>query len=227
MAKTVLDKTGRKPLKILRVNELEQLPNSQVKVLRFNCDDGLLYETFKQALFPYIQTGKEIDADTELHITTTDDGRQYPHWRVVQLYEGNKPLASAHPKQQYRGRDEDRVDQRTFVMEVGNDLRAGLEVLEDFKKRRIIIMASWTAPKAFKPKDDKPETSQELPPTATATAVTVKNAGDLMRWALSHGKEFNASFVRREANIPPNEIITEEKVKEAYKLIKEKMKWED
>jgi len=66
---TKIDKSERKKLKITWVGEPQQLPNSQVKVLRFNAEDGLQYETYKQSLFPYIAVDAELDADCELHIT--------------------------------------------------------------------------------------------------------------------------------------------------------------
>lgn len=97
----------------------------------------------------------------------------------------------------------------------------------------ILALRVWCAERlgmlqVEKIKTAQPETRQELPPTATATPaiVTVKNAGDLMRWALSHGKEFNASFVRLEANIPPNVIITQEMAQQAYVTLKSAMEWD-
>ena len=58
--------------------------------------------------------------------------------------------------------------------------------------------------------------TDETPP---ATAL------ELMNWAFAHGKEFGPSWVRKEAGIKPLEVITNEKASEAYKLLKERMKW--
>ena len=91
---TRIDARERKALTIVKVGEPQNLPNSQVKVLRFSCSDGLTYETFKQSLFPYIKLNATIDADTELHITTSANGVQYVHWRVTQIYTSGKPVLS-------------------------------------------------------------------------------------------------------------------------------------
>lgn len=129
MAETRLDHKERKGLKVTWASEPQSLPNKpEVKFIRCNCDDGLQYETFRQTLFPYIQAGKELDADVELHITKAQDGTEYPHWRIAQLYEKNEPIAklpSPSKPKEYRGRDEDRTDQRTFVLEFGSNYRAG------------------------------------------------------------------------------------------------------
>ena len=131
MAETRIDHKERKKLKVTWAGEPQSLPSKpEVKYIRCNCDDGLQYETFRQSLFPYIQTGKELDADVELHIIKAQDSQEYPHWRIAQLYnEKGEPIAAtktaSSPQREYRGRDEDKVDTRTRIMEIGEDWRAG------------------------------------------------------------------------------------------------------
>lgn len=72
---------------------------------------------------------------------------------IAQESEGDvKPDTGGQPAKKY-GRDEDRTDQRTFVMEVGQDLRAGLrDEKHPFAKAREVIMASWINGKVEAPK---------------------------------------------------------------------------
>jgi len=93
MAKTITDKKERKKLKVVWVSEVTPFGDKGKKV-KFNAEDGLTYETFSQSLFEYIVTGKELDADTELRITTADDSNQYPHWIVTQIYQDGQPIGS-------------------------------------------------------------------------------------------------------------------------------------
>jgi len=70
-------------------------------------------------------------------------------WNVADISQVDSPpareakISPEAPKRQY-GRDEDRVDQRTFVMEVGQDLRAKvIDKNHPFFKARETILASW------------------------------------------------------------------------------------
>ena len=136
--------------------------------------------------------------------------------RAADIHKEGKPLASMKPERQY-GRDEDRVDQRTFVMEVGADIRAGVEVPQEFKTARRLIMASWLNLEFA----EKPQPIKAEPPEQP-----VKNAKELMAWALKHGKEYTPSWVRKQVGAG-TEIITDTKAVEYYQFIKEAMGWED
>jgi len=216
---TKIDKSERKKLKISWVGEPQQLPNSQVRVLRFNAEDGLQYETYKQSLFPYIAVDAELDADCELRITKGSRGQPYPHWRIVQLYDkGGKPLASTKPERQF-GRDQDRTDFRTAILETGENYRAGLWKDKD---PEVIAYRLWIYTVGFgfilnlavRPNKVEPP---EQP---------VKNAKELMAWALKHGKEYTPSWLRKELNLG-NQLITDEHAIKYYEILKQKKGWED
>ena len=70
---------------------------------------------------------------------------------------------------------------------------------------------------------EKIQDSEEAPTRETETPVT--NAPTLMSWALSHGKKFTPSFIRKQMNWG-NDIITDEMAVEAYKTIKEISRWD-
>lgn len=75
---------------------------------------------------------------------------------------------------------------------------------------------------------EQPETAEEVSTDEDRQVLPVEpitNAKELMAWALSHGKEFTPSWVRKEANITPNTIITDEIAVEAYKTIKASTGW--
>ena len=72
---------------------------------------------------------------------------------------------------------------------------------------------------SIKPPEQTKTEPDEEPPVITA--------GELMKWASSHGKEFGPSWVKSEAGLRPLEVITNEKAATAKKLLKEKMKWEE
>ena len=81
-------------------------------------------------------------------------------------------------------------------------------VVEDVKVAKEIVAKEIVAE----------EVGQEIPQKEP------QNAMELMKWAASHGKEFTPSFVRRECNLG-TQTITDEKVQEAYRVLKEKMGW--
>ena len=86
MAKTVIEKSERKTLKVTWVApEPETFGKGGIKLL-FNCTDNLQYETLHKSLFDAIKVGAELDADTELKVITTDDEKIYKHWIVNQIY---------------------------------------------------------------------------------------------------------------------------------------------
>ena len=170
MAKTTIDKKERKKLRVTWVGEPQTLPNSQVQVLRFNADDGLQYETFKQSLFSYIQLDSELDADTELHITQADSGQQYVHWRVVQLYgEDGKPLYSAKTPQKSFGRDEDRTDRRNAIITIKDLWVAGL--IKHPNPLTTWLLAELTILTTEGGKDAK---SKEIPDKRTETRTNIE-----------------------------------------------------
>ena len=211
---TKIDKRERKKLKVTWAGEPQQLPNSQVKVLRVNAEDGLQYETYKQSLFPYIAVDAELDADCELHITEGKEGQQYPHWRIVQLYDKEgKPLASMKPERQY-GRDEDRTDFRTAILETGENYRAGLWKDKD---PEVIAYRAWIYTELGG------ETKQR--PQPVKVELPIKNAKELMTWAAKHGKEYTPSWLRKELNLG-NQIITDEHAIKYYEILKQKKGWD-
>ena len=224
MAETKVDHKERKTLKVKWVGEPQPFGDGRRQLLRFNCYDGIQYEAFVYALYPFIQEEAEFDADTELRITTTADGRQFQNWVVTQIYKDGEPVAEMPARtRQYRGRDEDRVDQRTFVMEVGADLRAGIrEKSHPFATARETVMASWIK---LEVKEVKTEPTQPKLQTQPATAETPMTAKVLMAWALTHGKEFGPSWVRKTAGISPTTLITDEMAREAYLKIKKDQNW--
>ena len=231
MAETKIDKAERKTLTPTWVGEPTQLPNSQVKVLRFSADNGLQFETFKASLFPYIQLGQPIDADTELRITTTEQGTQYPHWRIVQLYKEGKPISSEKGQQQYKGRDENRTDIRAAILEIGQDYRAGLLKADN---PRVIAYYTWidtialphliispptgTAVLPQEKKQTKPydwRTEKEMPPSPLdrkqpkiePPATTEPQTFPLLRaWAISLNKNYTLSWMVNSVKIPEAEL---------------------
>ena len=64
------------------------------------------------------------------------------------------------------------------------------------------------------------------PDDAAREKALVKNAQDLMKWAAIKGKEFTPSWVRKQANIPPNAVITDKMAEKVYGEIKALMGWE-
>lgn len=160
MTETRVDKKDRKKLKVTWVKpEVEKFGRWGQK-LRFNCDDGLQYETIKSHLFEYIKKDAELDAETELQVVIFDDKGEMPKWVVTEIYQDSKPILAPvrkeapQPERRY-GRDEDRVDERTFVMETGQDLRAGIiDKNHPFFKARETILASWVK---LKVKEEKPK----------------------------------------------------------------------
>jgi len=104
-AQSRIGKKERKQLKVTWVGEPQAMKEgSNIKILRFTCDDKLHYETFKQNLFSHIKVGEQLDADTELQIVTTEAGQEYPHWRITQIYQDGKPVAVSQadtPKRAY------------------------------------------------------------------------------------------------------------------------------
>ena len=104
-AQSRIGKKERKQLKVTWVGKPQAMKvGSNIKILRFTCDDKLHYETFKQNLFSHIKVGEQLDADTELQIVTTEAGQEYPHWRITQIYQDGKPVAVSQadtPKRAY------------------------------------------------------------------------------------------------------------------------------
>jgi hypothetical protein len=133
----------RRQIEVKWVGEIQPAKSSAFKIQRFNGTDGVSYEILAERLQGIVKQGETIDADVELRIFTGKDDQQYNHWVVTEIYIDGKPI----PKKQsgrYYGRDEDRTDQRTFVMEVGADLRQGIiDKNHPFVKAREEIMASW------------------------------------------------------------------------------------
>jgi len=134
-----VDRKERKTLKVKTVGTPTKFGESGEK-LAFSCEDGLSYECFYKTLFEPIAIGAELDADTELRIVTGNDGQEYPHWIVTQLYKEGQPIKKAKPPFTGSKRDEDRTDARTAAMEIGQDWRAGK--LPD-KHRLVLARKVW------------------------------------------------------------------------------------
>jgi len=95
---------------------------------------------FKPALHPELEIGKAYPL---IFTEPTKEGDSYKLDGLAT--EKEPPEKEVIPPESRRyGRDEERVDQRTFVMEVGADLRAGLIKKDDpLAKARAVILASW------------------------------------------------------------------------------------
>ena len=234
-ATTKIDKQEKRHLKVTWVKPEPEVKGQYLQILPFNCDDGIQYQTTKQNLFRHIKAGAEFDADTQLEIVTFEDGGQLTKWVVTQIYDKNgQPIALPTTKKAgtaYRGRDEDRVDQRTFVMEVGADLRAGIiDGKHPFAKSREMILASWVTPQRKEIKSetkalkDKPQSVEAVVPDETEPVLdekpTVITAHDLMEWAKSKGKF--PSWVRTQMGWG-TQVISNKMAQEAYNKLLEKI----
>ena len=88
----------------------------------------------------------------------------------------------------------------------------------------ILALRVWCAErlgvttKVFKP-EDKPEPTTEQEPEEKVT-----NAKELMAWAVSHGREFTPSWVRKELGFG-TALITDEKAQAGYEALKVAMSW--
>jgi hypothetical protein len=183
MVETRVDKTERRALKVTWVKPEPETFGKYGKKLRFNCADGLQYETIKAHLFPYIKADAELDANCELQIVKFDDGGEMPKWVVVEIYENGEPVKAPTKQgggQRQYGRDEDRTDQRTFVMEVGQDLRAGLlDKNHRFVKAREIILETWVGIKEEAKPKPKPEPQPAKVEALKQPQTTAVNVEDL------------------------------------------------
>ena len=232
MATTKIDKQEKRHLKVTWAKLEPEVKSPHLQILPFNCDDGIQYQTIKQDLFGHIKIGAEFDADTQLEIVTFDDGGQLTKWVVTQIYDKDgQPISKAATKKQasaYKGRDEDRVDARTFVMEVGADLRAGvIDKTHPFAKSREIILASWVTPQKKEVKgetkktqtDKTPDTTEQAQSSKQISALEIHTGQDLMAWA-KREKGLMPSQVRQTMNWGVK-VITEKMAQEAYLKLKE------
>jgi hypothetical protein len=112
------------------------------RVLFFTCDDNVTYELYKSSLWHLVEVGSPIDFDVELRLY--GDQGQFPHWWVTNVYQPESPESESDipkPERKY-GRDEDKVDVRTAIMEIGQDLRAGLDVPMELRLARQVWLRS-------------------------------------------------------------------------------------
>lgn len=104
---------------------------------------------FKPALHPELEVGVEKVVD---FTAPAKEGDSYKLNDIATEGEFPPKPDSASPPARKYGRDEDRVDQRTFVLEVGQDRRAGIiDEKHPFAKAREVILASWINGKVEKP----------------------------------------------------------------------------
>ena len=130
-------------------------------------------------------------------------------------------------------------EQGMWYKEIGEMYRAGI-ISNDTPEGKILITAYWArmfialnieAKGAKDVKETKEVSDKETRPESVATTIGgddsgggVKTAAELMKWAYGHGKEFNPSWVKKEALLGDG-AITEEVAQIAYQTIKAKMDW--
>jgi hypothetical protein len=108
------------------------------------------------------------------------DGKKY--WNVVAV-DFNPPDEPNpdKPKAEYRGRDEGKVDMRTFIMEIGEDWRAGKRDKNDplWKAREIWLMGVGQVTETTKPE-----------PPKEISIADIKKIRDDNKWTLADCDSF-------------------------------------
>ena len=159
-------------------------------------------------------------------------------WQIVDISLAGSQLPSPiigkeppKPTPSYKGRDEDKVDKRTLVMEIGADWRAGLRGKDDIL---VIAREAFLLDWANGGRDVK--TTKELPDEETIPGTTrvddtggdgktFKDVGKLLTWYTSHGVDFTFQHFCDDCEVTrPSEVTDLDK---AYKDLKSKHKWGD
>jgi len=117
------------------------------------------YGVWSKSLYEYIK--KDVVIDCEVEVKTSEkkdpDGNPYVTRKVTQIFVDGKPVKTPTKSSEgkWRGRNEDRTDARTAVMEIGEDWRAGKIKDDDILIKQRRQWLSSVLPKA------EPEPKQE------------------------------------------------------------------
>jgi len=123
--------------------EIRGLSKPSDDLMTITNPDGERFLVFDKKIYPHLELGKIVELEIKRSIPKKSGEGTYNLIRNITVdgqVIGGKTTTGGR---QFAGRDEDRTDQRTFVMEVGQDLRAGIiDKTHAFAKARKIILKS-------------------------------------------------------------------------------------
>lgn len=162
MAETTIESKERLKLKPSWVGEWQPLrEGSDIKVKRFNCEGyEYQFQTFKKILGDHLKANVEFDGEVELRVTVAGENT-YKNHTLIEIYENDKPISETKSQtRRYAGRDEERVDERTAIMEIGADYRADKRDKDD----ALVEMREWWLRTRLEPKPKEVKKSTSINP---------------------------------------------------------------
>ncbi len=130
-------KKERRNIKVSAVGSWKSVGKG--KVLGFDGEDHISYETWSEQIAEHVKVGATLDAEVEFTVTESQ-GQTYHHNKVFQLYVDGKPVRTEQSKGNWRPQEDSPEKRKSIEDQKRSDLISQLSIADKITQENILVV---------------------------------------------------------------------------------------